>query len=305
MNSSMIQLSTALTGKTDLAQLSLSELQQLAGQYPYWGPVQVLIAGKLAQDGSEDLNDQLERSMLYLVNPLRLQQLLKPEPLLTTDDDADTKEEDPIPPSANELTTVSPPAFAAQLEQPATEEEVVVQEEKPEIVAVAEEVVAVAENKEVPASEPPASISGEEPSPVKTGQVIPTLPGMENASMELSFEPYHTVDYFASQGIRIREEEKNPDSFSRQLRSFTEWLKTMKRLPTGEAVVGSPTDERKVAQLAEHSIQDRDVLTEAMAEVWEKQGDLAQAIRIYEKLSLLDPAKSSYFAAKIDQLKHA
>lgn len=298
MNPSMTQLSTALTGKTDLAQLSLSELQQLAGQYPYWGPVQVLIAGKLAQEGSEELNDQLERSMLYLLNPLRLQQLLKPEPFLTIDDDTDAADETLAVAAIGDLAAVAAPAFAAELEQPATIEEVVVQEEKTETLSAEAK-------KENLASETPATIVPDEPAPAKTGQVIPTLPGMENASMELSFEPYHTVDYFASQGIRIRDEDKNPDRFSRQLRSFTEWLKTMKRLPTGEAVVGSPTDERKVAQLAEHSIEDRDVLTEAMAEVWEKQGDYAQAIRIYEKLSLLDPGKSSYFAAKIDQLKHA
>lgn len=301
MNPSMTQLSMALTGKADLATLSLGELQQLAGQYPYWGPVQVLIAGKLAQDGSEELNDQLERSMLYLVNPLRLQQLLKPEPLLTTDDeDTDTAEETLAALPANDEPVVSnTAAFAAELEQPATIEEVVVQEE----VQVS---APIEEKTETPATEISVTeMPVEEPASVKTGQLIPTLPGMENASMELTFEPYHTVDYFASQGIRMREEDKNPDRFSRQLRSFTEWLKTMKRLPTGEAVVGSPTDERKVVQLAEHSIQDRDVVTEAMAEVWEKQGDYAQAIRIYEKLSLLDPSKSSYFAAKIDQLKHA
>lgn len=299
MNPSMTQLSAALTGKTDLAQLSLSELQQLASQYPYWGPVQVLIAGKLAQEESEELNDQLERSMLYLANPLRLQQLLKPEPFLTPDDDTDAADETWTVAVTNDQPAITAPAFAAELEQPATLEEVVVQEEKTDTVSIEE-------NKEEQAPEVPVTaVHMDEPSPAKTGQVIPTLPGMENASMELSFEPYHTVDYFASQGIRIREEDKNPDRFSRQLRSFTEWLKTMKRLPTGEAVVGSPTDERKVVQLAEHSIQDRDVLTEAMAEVWEKQGDYAQAIRIYEKLSLLDPGKSSYFAAKIDQLKHA
>ncbi|MBL7757598.1 MAG: tetratricopeptide repeat-containing protein [Chitinophagaceae bacterium] len=299
MNPSMTQLSMALTGKTDLAQLSLSELQQLAGQYPYWGPVQVLIAGKLAQEGSDELNDQLERSMLYLVNPLRLQQLLKPEPFLTMDDDTDATDELLMVPVTADQTAVAVPAFAAELEQPATVEELVVQEEKTDAISIEEN------KEELIAEDPSPAVTMDEPAPAKTGQVIPTLPGMENASMELSFEPYHTVDYFASQGIRIRDEDKNPDRFSRQLRSFTDWLKTMKRLPTGEAVVGSPTEERKVVQLAEHSIQDRDVLTEAMAEVWEKQGDYAQAIRIYEKLSLLDPAKSSYFAAKIDQLKHA
>ena len=40
-----------------------------------------------------------------------------------------------------------------------------------------------------------------------------------------------------------------------------------------------------------------------MAEVWKKQGNKAKAEEIYDKLSLLDPAKSSYFAAKIEELK--
>jgi len=40
-----------------------------------------------------------------------------------------------------------------------------------------------------------------------------------------------------------------------------------------------------------------------MAEVWEKQGNAAKAIEVYTKLSLLDPSKSLYFAAKIEDLK--
>jgi hypothetical protein len=41
-----------------------------------------------------------------------------------------------------------------------------------------------------------------------------------------------------------------------------------------------------------------------MAEVWEKQGNLVKAKETYEKLSLLNPDKSSYFAAKIEHLKN-
>ncbi|HEX5654193.1 MAG TPA: hypothetical protein VFX58_14025 [Chitinophagaceae bacterium] len=121
---------------------------------------------------------------------------------------------------------------------------------------------------------------------------------------EISFEPYHTVDYFASQGIRFREEEKPRDKFGQQLKSFTEWLKLLKTAPVAETAVGStPAAEEKVEQLAAHSLADREVVTEAMAEVWEKQGKHDKALAIYHKLSLLNPSKSSYFAAKIDQLK--
>ena len=124
------------------------------------------------------------------------------------------------------------------------------------------------------------------------------------------FEPFYTVDYFASQGIKFKEEEKPTDKFSLQLKSFTDWLKTMKRLPvsaiakTGEVhSVETALVEKKVAQMAEHSLEEREVLTEAMAEVWEKQGNMAKAIEVYSKLSLIYPSKSANFAAKIDDLK--
>ena len=61
--------------------------------------------------------------------------------------------------------------------------------------------------------------------------------------------------------------------------------------------------EEKVVQLATNSLQEKDVETEAMAEVWVKQGQPEKAIDIYRKLSLLNPSKSSYFAVLIEKLK--
>ncbi|MES1220617.1 MAG: hypothetical protein ABUT20_34260 [Bacteroidota bacterium] len=120
----------------------------------------------------------------------------------------------------------------------------------------------------------------------------------------LSFEPYHTVDYFASQGIKVAQVEKPKDRFDQQLKSFTQWLKTIKKVPVSEIAkeVGVES-EQKVITLAEHSIVDREIVTEAMAEVWTKQGNKEKAIEVYHKLSLQNPAKSSYFAGLIEQLK--
>jgi len=118
----------------------------------------------------------------------------------------------------------------------------------------------------------------------------------------ITFEPYHTVDYFASQGIKLSMEESSKDKFGKQLKSFTEWLKTMKRLPaTQKAQIQGPA-EKQVESLAAHSVQSAEVVTEAMAEVWLHQGNKAKAIDIYRKLSLQNPSKSSYFAAKIELL---
>lgn len=120
---------------------------------------------------------------------------------------------------------------------------------------------------------------------------------------ELLFEPYYTVDYFASQGIQYKPEEAPADKFGQQLKSFTDWLKVMKKLPQAE--IGKsvdPKEERKVEHIAGQSLTSEEVVTEAMAEVWIKQGNMAKAKEVYQKLSLSEPSKSAYFATKIDEL---
>src|SRR5262249_19287471 len=138
-----------------------------------------------------------------------------------------------------------------------------------------------------------------EPSMVETevanepDQALPVaqLPNLkeEPVETELTFEPYHTVDYFASQGIKFIPEDKPADRFGQQLKSFTEWLKTMKRLPqSGIAKTTDVTSEQNVQQLADHSFAEEEVVTETMAEVWAKQGNIDKAVETYNKLSLLN-----------------
>lgn len=127
---------------------------------------------------------------------------------------------------------------------------------------------------------------------------------MPGADAPLTFEPYYTVDYFASQGIKLSQEEKPKDRFGQQLKSFTQWLKTIKNIPPAEiAKETGKGGDQKVITLAEHSLDDREIVTEAMAEVWVKQGKREKAIDVYNKLSLQNPAKSAYFASLIEQLK--
>lgn len=53
------------------------------------------------------------------------------------------------------------------------------------------------------------------------------------------------------------------------------------------------------------SIEPDDVVTETLAWVYEKQGLNEKAIKIYEKLLLLFPEKSTYFAARIKNLEES
>ena len=135
----------------------------------------------------------------------------------------------------------------------------------------------------------------------KSADPIPILAKDEIADSLLTFEPFHTVDYFASQGIKPAVEDIPKDKFGKQLKSFTDWLKTMKKLPVAETA-GDLGNEKKVESLAAHSVEDASVITESMAEVWLKQGNREKALQTYTKLSLQNPAKSAYFAAKIQSI---
>jgi hypothetical protein len=112
------------------------------------------------------------------------------------------------------------------------------------------------------------------------------------------------VDYFASQGIKLVLEDNPPDQFGKQLKSFTDWLKVMKKLPLQTTFEKQDEkDAEQIRHFAAHSIEERDILTESMAEVLAKQGMYENAIALYQKLSLLYPPKSAYFASRIEQLK--
>ena len=119
----------------------------------------------------------------------------------------------------------------------------------------------------------------------------------------ISFEPLHVSDYFTSVGIKLPNEVKPGDKLGKQLKSFTEWLKVMKKVHV-EQLYEEKADNNDliIQQMAEKSNNEGETITEAMADVLTQQGKTDKAIEIYQKLSLLNPVKSAYFAAKIDQI---
>ncbi len=127
-------------------------------------------------------------------------------------------------------------------------------------------------------------------------------PGEPSSHSIIPVEPLHTVDYFLSQGIKITEENLSNDKLGSQLKSFTDWLKSMKKVHQKLPHEAENTD-KVIQTIAEHSNEAAAVETEAMAEVLIRQGKRLQAFEIYEKLSLKNPSESAYFAAKIKSLK--
>lgn len=208
----------------------------------------------------------------------------------------------------------------------------------PAVEIAPEEMAAIAPQPTLETTQPPAEIAIEEQAVEELNEIIPATepggwtamppdafplpenqskaevpgtpiitgdPGEGKMSVDLGepvFESYHTIDYFASQGIKLLQEELK-DKLGKQLKSFTDWLRSMKRVGPVETTSLDEITNQSIQRIAEHSVEEKEVLTEAMAEVWAKQGNADKAIRVYEKLSLLNPAKRPYFAGRIEQLK--
>lgn len=310
-------LAQQLFGKSSVDECDLQEVKDLANRYPYFAPAQFLLVEKLKKENSPEYPAQLQKAVLYYHNPLEFEYFIDSERFeseLDLEDnfpapEADIQDKEEVLetalPSNEEITEpdVEPTNIDEIVSNPAKEEtvnvpaaETVVSDEESSYTNTEEEILPSAVEEKM-------SESIERVLEQEEAQIKAPPPASSN---DMVFEPYHTVDYFASQGIKLSQEETPKDKFGKQLKSFTEWLKTMKRLPPKEISKNvDTTSESKVEHLAADSVHDADVVTEAMAEVWIKQGNREKAIETYNKLGLLNPSKKAYFAGLIENLKRS
>ncbi|WP_367390216.1 hypothetical protein [Lewinella sp. LCG006] len=96
--------------------------------------------------------------------------------------------------------------------------------------------------------------------------------------------------------------------------NFASWQSQRQRKETAsrwerlrQRSVRSTADEEnplKAKEMAKQSVQDQaNLASETLAKLLTRQGQYRKAIKIYERLSLLYPEKSRYFAATIEELK--
>ena len=281
-------------------------LEQLTNKYPFFSAGH-LLALKKAQKENNQPSSFLQKASLHF-HPLLFNESSVVTSIQPTFSNPDPEVSERVSITQPVTLIEEPTITETQIEL--SKEEIVV---NPEIPQPTELTVKTNSNNgehsktsEEPTTDNQQPIASNEQQETTSQQSV-TNPEPPTSNIQpLTFEPFHTVDYFASQGIKFKIDENPTDKFSKQLKSFTEWLKTMKKLPSGEVVPATaPTIsvEHKVEQLAESSLNKADVITEAMAEVWEKQGNPEKAIEIYQKLSLLEPSKSPYFATRISDLK--
>jgi len=284
-----------LTGQSTLQAVPIDQLESLVQTYPYFAPATLLYNAKCKAEGeSSSYESSLGKSFLFTDNPLWTSFLSQ---------ESSVKEEVGMPetPVANKPVIHS----SKTIDIPTMDHvrDIIKSIDPRKIPDNPPEVDETEEEYEEPLDELPL------PDHKLTDLLSEQLadfkkPVDSGAQLEIETERLHTIDYFASQGIKIDLSKIPQDKLTSQLRKFTDWLKQMKHANNEPADLGTGSDlEQAVALIAENSNESREVVTETMAEVLEKQGQLDKAIQLYIKLSFINPEKSAYFAAKIQQLK--
>lgn len=266
----------SLFEKESLEEMTLDEFRRMADQYPYSSIIQFLYSCKLKSVYHLDFPEQVTHTALFFSSPQWLHFQLSDESekgdfRLSQYDRYfnNVSEDEPIELPVTEFIDEDDTTWENSL----SETEVDFLEEKPVFTAPIEE---------------PISVSPEQ-TPAEVNLPIP-------------IEPYHTVDYFASQGIKTRLDDAQ-DELGRKVRTFTAWLKTMKRLQPAAEINEIEESDEEIDNGLDQPINQEIIATEAMAEVYLKQGLAQKAIEVYAKLSLQNPANSHIFAAKIIQIK--
>lgn len=92
-------------------------------------------------------------------------------------------------------------------------------------------------------------------------------------------------------------ESVNPGGLGSKLSIIDKFIQEQPKMTKPRAGFFNPAD------LAHHSMNDtEDIVSETLAVIYKKQGNIPRAIKIYEKLILINPEKSTYFAGQIEEL---
>lgn len=268
----------SLFEKESLEEMILDEFRSISDQYPYSSIVQFLYSCKLKSVYHLDFPEQVTHSAIFFPSPQWLNYQLSDEPeignfrLNQYDFNFNNLSED-VP-----LEIAQPEENTWQYD-----------EEQPNLRILDQEMASL-DSMEASAQQHPLPFTED------------AMKDTRVEDLQIPIEPYHTVDYFASQGIKTLLDNQN-DDLGKKVRSFTAWLKTMKSLQPVQENLQMEDDDEEIDNGNGAQTTAEIIATEAMAEVYLKQGLTHKAIAVYAKLSLQYPANSRIFAHKITQIK--
>jgi hypothetical protein len=290
-----------LTGGVSVSEIKMEDIEEMSKKYPYFSPIQYLFSLKLKREKHPLAAPQAMKTALFFSNPYWLQFQLNS----FKEADITHIEEKVEPENANADIDIPNIEYVKEMMQnigTSIEKEGLDNSELPDSTEYQYDNMHTVAAQSTTTADKDSKIAS-----MLAGHLADfKKPVDQNDSLESDNlnEKLHTIDYFASQGIKIDLNELPKDKLTTKLLTFTDWLKVMRK--SKQANLNTPKNlelENAVAETAQTSVESREVLTETMAEVLVKQGQIEKAIQLFIKLSFSNPEKTAYFASKIQQLK--
>lgn len=298
--------------ETSSAAAHVPALESLVKQYPWCQSFQVLYAKALKDSNDITFTTQLKKTAVYATDRKILYKLIMQRGLQNSIETFDqlvstpTKQDEIIEPLVESPLTEPVNGSLETTEQP-IENIKENFENKPEITAeLSDEHIHAADSemdarmlelevlKEVVAHayqlEMEESIEGDSEFIHETIDE-PTIPEIK--------KPLSFVDFINSNRTELPSKKTdlpkaNPDNL------IERFIKNEPKIERKKAEFFSPVNMGKIS-----IVDNLEIVSETLAGIYAKQGDIEKAIRAYEQLALKYPEKSSYFAALIQELNHS
>lgn len=285
----------------------LPELKQLVSDYPWCQSFQILLAKGLKISDDPTFNKQLKKTAIYATDRKILYRLIMQpglqksiadfESLVSTPSPEIPEPEitEPASPPDDETTTVKPSESAPELDSLPDPEEPK-EEESPEIDSrnLEQEVL-----KEVVAHAYQLEFESNIPEPAEEKKAVPEKVVQQPKQIPRSF-----IDFITGGGIpaTTSADESSGDSKTTDEESslIEKFIKNEPKIERKKSNFFSPVNMGKM------SLVDKDeVVSETLAGIYAKQGDIEKAKRAYRQLALKYPEKSLYFAGLIKKLEQS
>jgi tetratricopeptide (TPR) repeat protein len=270
-----------------LDERSIDGLWQLVKEYPYFQTARMLLAKNLDVAGHEAYPLSLRLAAAYAGDRALLKSLMET-------DFSKTFESSHYRPGFPAVETIEIPPIAEALEVLHTDQ----------VESVSED----AEQKEIKEEEANSAmleaismndVGANKPEPLpEQDQPLPGMIDLIRSSLsDFAAQQKNLRSASAAQKEELSDSKSRPGIVSRQA-LINKFINDDPRISSLKKEFFHPEEHARMS-IVEHE----DVVSETLARIYEKQGLTGKAIKIYEKLLLLIPEKSSYFAARILELK--
>ena len=290
---------------------TVDELWLLVKEYPYFQVARMLLARNLYNTGHEAYPIALRLAAAYAGDRSKLKQLIEGSPVLSQDTvynerlSENASENIAITEMKNEVLGNEIPETTSDIQQ-AEFSEILLERiqdkfnEKEKAVGAIETVegsseVTIEDSTEEATESIPEIVHVYEPQAVK----ILSNPLIDNIFSRLS-----EITVTESEAINnVISETKSHDE-ERPIKVVAARNELVERFIREEPRISAPRHEfyNPEDKARQSTSLPEDLVSETLAKIYEQQGLYNMAVKIYEKLMLLIPEKSSYFAAQINEI---